>query len=50
MDFLLAALGEIAEEIFARTANLLNLSCDVIFVDYPANRPAGSAAGLTLAA
>src|SRR5512142_1769501 len=31
MDFLLAALGEIAEEIFARTANLLNLSCDVIF-------------------
>src|SRR6266480_551139 len=33
MDFLLAALGEIAEEIFARTANLLNLSCDVIFVD-----------------
>jgi len=31
MDFLLAALGEIAEEIFARTANLLNLSCYVIF-------------------
>jgi hypothetical protein len=28
-----SALGEIAEEIFARTANLLNLSCDVIFVD-----------------
>jgi Transposase DDE domain len=33
MDFLLAALSEIAETIFARTANLLNLSCDVIFVD-----------------
>jgi hypothetical protein len=33
MDFLLAALPEIAEAIFARTANLLNLSCDVIFVD-----------------
>ena len=33
MKLLLAALGEIAEEIFARTANLLNLSCDVIFVD-----------------
>jgi hypothetical protein len=33
MDFLLAALPEIAETIFARTANLLNLSCDVIFVD-----------------
>ena len=38
MDFLLGALPEIAEGIFARTANLLNLSCDVIFVDYPANR------------
>ena len=33
MDFLLGALGEIAQGIFARTANLLNLSCDVIFVD-----------------
>jgi hypothetical protein len=33
MDFLLDALGEIAEQIFNRTANLLNLSCDVIFVD-----------------
>jgi len=33
MDFLLAALPEIAEKIFSSTANLLNLSCDVIFVD-----------------
>jgi len=33
MDFLLEALDEIAEQIFASTANLLNLSCDVIFVD-----------------
>lgn len=33
MDFLLAALPEIAERIFTSTANLLNLSCDIIFVD-----------------
>jgi hypothetical protein len=33
MDFLLDALGEITTGIFNRTANLLNLSCDVIFVD-----------------
>ena len=33
MDFLLAALPEIAEGIFSTTANLLNLSCDIIFVD-----------------
>ena len=33
MDFLLDALPEIAERIFASTANLLNLSCDIIFVD-----------------
>jgi hypothetical protein len=33
MDFLLDALGDIATGIFDRTANLLNLSCDVIFVD-----------------
>jgi hypothetical protein len=33
MDFLLGALPEIAERIFTRTANLLNLSCDIIFVD-----------------
>ena len=33
MDFLLDALPEITTGIFDRTANLLNLSCDVIFVD-----------------
>jgi hypothetical protein len=33
MDFLLDALGEIARGIFDKTANLLNLCCDVIFVD-----------------
>jgi len=33
MDFLLEALPEIAEGVFARTASLLNLCCDVIFVD-----------------
>ncbi len=33
MDFLAGALPEIAEAIFASTANLLNLACDVIFVD-----------------
>lgn len=33
MDFLLDALSEIATGIFNRTANLLNLSCDVVFVD-----------------
>jgi hypothetical protein len=38
MDFLLDALGEIAAGVFDTTATLLNLSCDVVFVDYPANR------------
>jgi hypothetical protein len=33
MDFLLQSLPEIAERIFSSTANLLNLSCDIIFVD-----------------
>src|SRR5260370_20986637 len=33
MGFLLDALGEIAQGIFDRTANLVSLSCDVIFVD-----------------
>ena len=50
MDFLLAALDEIAGEIFGSVAHLLNLDLDIVFVDYPANRPACSAAGLTLAA
>jgi Transposase DDE domain len=60
MDFLLAALPEIAEAVFATTANLLNLACDVIFVDTtstyfeideaddelePAVAPAGGEAG-----
>jgi hypothetical protein len=33
MDFLLAALPEIAAGIFDTTATLLNLACDVVFVD-----------------
>ena len=33
MDVLLAALGEIAAEIFASVAHLLNLDVDIIFVD-----------------
>ncbi len=33
MDFLLDALGEIAEEIFTSTAHLLNLDLDIVFVD-----------------
>ena len=33
MDFLLDALPAIAKGIFDRTANLLNLCCDVVFVD-----------------
>ena len=33
MDFLLGALPEITERIFTSTANLLNLTCDIIFVD-----------------
>ena len=33
MDLLLSSLPEIAEQIFSTTANLLNLSCDIIFVD-----------------
>jgi hypothetical protein len=33
MDFLLDALAEIAAEVFASTAHLLNLDCDIVFVD-----------------
>jgi len=33
MDFLLSALPQIAESILPTTANLLNLACDVIFLD-----------------
>jgi len=38
MDFLLEALGEIAAEVFASVATLLNLDVDLVFVDSPANR------------
>jgi len=38
MDFLLEALEELAAEIFASVAHLLNLDLDVVFVDSPANR------------
>jgi hypothetical protein len=50
MDFLLGALEEIAAEVFYSVAHLLNLDVDIVFVDYPANRASGSAAGLALAA
>jgi hypothetical protein len=33
MDFLLDALGEIAGEVFTSVAHLLNLDCDIVFVD-----------------
>jgi hypothetical protein len=33
MDFLLDALGEIAAEVFAAVAHLLNLDLDIVFVD-----------------
>ena len=33
MDFLLDALGEIAEEVFGSVAHLLNLDLDIVFVD-----------------
>src|SRR5262245_32423607 len=33
MDFLLAALGEIASEVFYSVAHLLNLDVDIVFVD-----------------
>nr|MDQ3344508.1 transposase [Actinomycetota bacterium] len=42
MDFLLDALDGIAAEVFASVAHLLNLDLDIVFVDSPANRPAGS--------
>ncbi len=43
MDFLLDALEEIAGEVFASVAHLLNLDLDIVFVDSPANRGSGSA-------
>lgn len=33
MDFLLEALAEIAGEVFSSVAHLLNLDCDIVFVD-----------------
>jgi hypothetical protein len=39
MDFLLHALPEVAAEIFASVAHLLNLDVDLVFVDSPANQP-----------
>ena len=33
MDFLLDALAEIASEVFASVAHLLNLDLDIVFVD-----------------
>ena len=50
MDLLLAALDEIACEIFGSVAHLLNLDLDIVFVDSPANRPSCSAAGFAFAA
>jgi hypothetical protein len=41
MDFLLDALDDIAGEVFASVAHLLNLDLDIVFVDYPANRLPG---------
>jgi hypothetical protein len=46
MDFLLAALDEIASEVFASVAHLLNLDLDIVFVDSPANLPPGGAFAL----
>jgi hypothetical protein len=50
MDWLLEVKDELEREVFGQVANLLNLEVDLLFFDYPANRPSGSAAGLTLAA
>ncbi len=44
MDFLLDALGEIAGEVFASVAHLLNLDLDIVFVDSPANRGSSAVA------
>jgi hypothetical protein len=38
MDFLLEALDDIAGEVFASVAHLLNLDLDIVFVDSPANQ------------
>src|SRR5664279_2533878 len=44
MDFLLAALDEIAAEVFASVAHLLNLDLDIVFVDSPRARTGRSRA------
>jgi hypothetical protein len=49
MDWLHAVRGELEKQVYFQVADLLNLQVDVLFFDYPANRPACSAAGLTLA-
>jgi hypothetical protein len=46
MDFLLDALPEIAGQVFASVAHLLNLDLDIVFVDSPANPPPGGAFAL----
>lgn len=50
MDWLHGAREHLEARIFDRVATVLNLEVDLLFFDYPANRPSGSAAGLTLAA
>ena len=49
MDWLHAVRGELEKQVYFQVADLLNLQVDLLFFDYPANRPACSAAGLTLA-
>jgi hypothetical protein len=46
MDLLVSAdaQGAVSQAVFFTAANLLNLEVDLIFFDYPANRPSGSAA------
>jgi len=50
MDYLLTIEPEMAKAAYFQVTDLLDLEVDLLFFDYPANRPAGSAAGLTLAA
>jgi hypothetical protein len=50
MDHLLEIEPDLAEQAYFQVTDLLNLEVDLLFFDYPANRPVGSAAGLTLAA
>ena len=50
MDWLHAVRGRLERQVYDQVADLLDLEVDLLFFDYPANRPAGSAAGLTLAA